>query len=71
MRLVQQSLYLAVMGEQELKNILRPVRVFRLRPNLVAAGARYAPEPTLARPDKPSIAVLPFTNMSTDPSQLN
>jgi len=56
------------MGEQQLKNIARPVRVFRVRPNRVAE-ARRTPEPSLALPDKPSVAVLPFTNMSGDPEQ--
>jgi class 3 adenylate cyclase len=52
-------------GEQKLKNIGRPVRVFRVRDRGAAASQR----PTLALPDKPSIAVLPFTNMSGDPEQ--
>jgi adenylate cyclase len=47
-------------GEQALKNIARPVRVYRVR--LGGAMARAAP--VLALPDKPSIAVLPFQNMS-------
>jgi adenylate cyclase len=53
-------------GEQHLKNISRPVRVYRLRParNSAAVG-----RPALALPDKPSIAVLPFANMSGDPEQ--
>ena len=53
------------LGEQPLKNIANPVRVFR-----IAEGA--GPEmagPPLALPDKPSIAVLPFTNMSGEPEQ--
>jgi TolB-like protein len=52
-------------GEQRLKNIARPVRVFRVRPAGAAANAR----PVLALPDKPSIAVLPFQNLSGDPAQ--
>jgi adenylate cyclase len=51
-------------GEQQLKNIARPVRVFR-----VVTGPKPAPEPPLALPDKPSIAVLPFANMSGYPEQ--
>src|SRR6266403_1989431 len=52
-------------GEQQLKNIARPVRVYR------APIGRSAPRerPALALPDKPSIAVLPFQNMSGDPEQ--
>jgi adenylate cyclase len=52
-------------GEQNLKNIGRPVRVFKVRDRGAAASQR----PTLALPDKPSIAVLPFINMSGDPEQ--
>jgi TolB-like protein len=51
-------------GEQELKNIARPVRVYQLQPS---GGATEAP--ALALPDKPSIAVLPFQNLSGDPEQ--
>jgi adenylate cyclase len=52
-------------GEQRLKNIPWPVRVYRVRLTGTAASRR----PTLALPDKPSIAVLPFQNMSGDPEQ--
>jgi adenylate cyclase len=55
-------------GEQQLKNIARPVRAFRVRPNRVA-DARHTLGSSLALPDKPSVAVLPFTNMSNDPEQ--
>jgi adenylate cyclase len=54
------------LGEQTLKNIARPLRVYRV---LVAGGAKYPFQPCLALPDKPSVAVLPFTNMSGDPEQ--
>jgi TolB-like protein/tetratricopeptide (TPR) repeat protein len=55
------------MGLQPLKNIARPVHVYRAG-NIDAAGnRRSAFHPPL--PDKPSIAVLPFTNMSGDPEQ--
>ena len=88
------------LGEQQVKNIARPVRVFRVRVTLthpVPAGqarelaAHTAPgsplsrnagegaerqrreagegSPPLPLPNKPSIAVLPFTNMSGDPEQ--
>jgi adenylate cyclase len=58
-------------GEQQLKNITRPVRVFRLRPSRGSGGAMAigAAQPSFALPDKPSVAVLPFTNMSGDPEQ--
>ena len=54
-------------GEIALKNIARPVQVFAIS----GAKTTVSPEskPTLALPDKPSIAVLPFTNMSGDPEQ--
>jgi adenylate cyclase len=51
------------LGEQLLKNIAQPVRVYAIR--LDGAPARGA----LALPDKPSIAILPFANMSGDPEQ--
>ena len=56
-------------GEQSLKNIARPVRVYRLDLVQRTASASQAPRPTLALPDKPSIAVLAFNNMSGDPEQ--
>ena len=56
-------------GEQSLKNIARPVRVYRLDLTQKTASASQAPRPTLALPDKPSIAVLAFNNMSGDPEQ--
>ena len=52
-------------GEQALKNIARPVRVYWLRFNEKFAIAAT----TLALPSKPSIAVLAFQNMSGDPEQ--
>jgi TolB-like protein/Flp pilus assembly protein TadD len=52
-------------GEQQLKNIARPVRVYQLVDG-AAAGSMTEP---LALPDRPSIAVLPFQNMSGDPEQ--
>ena len=58
------------LGEQAVKNIDRPVRVWRWLAGVGAAPARQpvATEP-LPLPDKPSIAVLPFDNMSGDPDQ--
>jgi adenylate cyclase len=55
------------LGEQQLKNIAWPVRVYRVR--LGNATTEPRTRPTLALPDKPSIAVLPFQNMSGDPEQ--
>ena len=58
-------------GAQQVKNIAEPVRAFAVR---AAGGAAATPSPAareidLSLPDKPSIAVLPFTNMSGDPEQ--
>src|SRR5258706_6940932 len=53
------------LGEQRLKNMPELVRVYRVRPG----DASPAAEPMLALPDKPSIAVLAFQNMSGDPEQ--
>jgi adenylate cyclase len=55
-------------GEQAVKNIAEPVRVYRVGAS--AAAPIDAPKrASLPLPDKPSIAVLPFTNMSGDPEQ--
>jgi adenylate cyclase len=61
------------LGEQQVKNIARPVHVYRIRkqgplpnPPPLAGEGRVG---VLALPDKPSIAVLPFANMSGDPEQ--
>src|SRR6185503_10448148 len=56
------------MGEQRVKNIERPVRTYRLHPQTVPDGAPPT-HPALPLPDKPSIAVLPFQNMSGDSEQ--
>src|SRR5262249_49106635 len=58
----------ADMGEQSLKNIARPLRVYSLR-RASAPEEPIAPPAALPLPDKPSIAVLPFTNLSGDPEQ--
>jgi adenylate cyclase len=55
------------MGGQQLKNIARPVRAYRVIGPAGSAPTRA--NPVLALPDKPSIAVLPFANMSGDPEQ--
>ncbi len=57
-------------GEQTVKNIAKPVRVYKIDLAADAAAESAAEETsTLPLPDKPSIAVLPFTNMSNDPEQ--
>jgi adenylate cyclase len=59
-------------GEQSLKNIARPVRVYRVRLATAENTPKVTPTdsgPALTLPDKPSIAVLPFANMSGDPEQ--
>jgi TolB-like protein/class 3 adenylate cyclase len=53
------------MGEQRLKNILRPVRVYRLDRDSPLDN----PEPSLQSQERLSIAVLPFQNLSGDPAQ--
>src|SRR5262249_35808201 len=67
------------LGELALKNIERPIRAFRAEWNaedwpvhsVASQAAAWPKEPTpaLTLPDKPSVAVLPFQNMSGDPEQ--
>ncbi len=58
------------LGEQEVKNIPEPVRVYRWTDAAVDPMPNSAEaEEALALPDKPSIAVLPFDNMSGDAEQ--
>jgi TolB-like protein/class 3 adenylate cyclase len=66
------------LGQIQLKNIVEPVRVYALLVGLPAQAKAVAPvepateekpAPRLALPDKPSIAVLPFQNLSGDPEQ--
>jgi adenylate cyclase len=61
------------LGEQQVKNIAQPIRVYRVGPlpSRPHAGETPAIQPVAALPlpDKPSIAVLPFQNMSGDPEQ--
>ncbi len=58
------------LGAQTVKNITKPVRVYRVRqesePNTSTVSEKVQ---TLALPEQPSIAVLPFANMSSDPEQ--
>lgn len=58
------------LGEQEVKNIVDPVRVYRVVLGRDAdIEVNISGRPPLELPNKPSIAVLPFTNMSSDPEQ--
>jgi TolB-like protein/tetratricopeptide (TPR) repeat protein len=58
------------LGAQQVKNIEEPVRAYAVGPpGLAAAAAASRDSAPLALPDKPSIAVLPFQNMSGDPEQ--
>src|SRR5262245_27946183 len=75
----QLKVSLHALGELALKNIERPIRAFRAEWSaedwpahsvaLQAAASPKEPTPALTLPDKPSIAVLPFQNMSGDPEQ--
>src|SRR5712692_4485905 len=60
------------LGEQTVKNIAKPVRVYRvvgLEATATIQGRGEVTSPLLPLPDKPSIVVLPFVNMSEDPTQ--
>src|SRR6266581_3804303 len=57
------------LGEQQVKNIARPVRVYRVCDPAAAKSLSAPAQPVPPLPDKPSIAVLPFANMSGDPEQ--
>jgi adenylate cyclase len=61
----------ADLGPQQVKNIAHPVRAFSITPAGSSAARPQAPaaEGELPLPEKPSIAVLPFNNMSGDPEQ--
>jgi adenylate cyclase len=56
-------------GDQDLKNIALPVRVYHVVFGSAAAKPSSGADPEVADADKPSIAVLPFDNMSGDPEQ--
>jgi len=55
------------LGEQQVKNIAKPVAAYRIRMERDLTTADRSPG--LKLPDKPSIAVLPFVNMSEEPAQ--
>jgi adenylate cyclase len=61
------SLNVIDLGLQSLKNIAEPVRIYRMTTGPLVTPAQA--KPLLALPDKPSIAVLAFTNMNGDPGQ--
>jgi adenylate cyclase len=56
------------MGQQQVKNIARPVRVYRVR-EATGKSLIVAAQAALPLPDKPSLAVLPFQNMTGDAEQ--
>ena len=58
----------ADLGEQQVKNITHPIKVYRIGPETSPIASPVAGS-ALPLPDKPSIAVLPFANMSGDPEQ--
>jgi adenylate cyclase len=73
---VENKLFLGYeyLGEQSVKNIARPVRVYRVLMEPGAVARRFSEVASKEKmvfplPDKPSIAVLPFVNMSDDPKQ--
>jgi Adenylate and Guanylate cyclase catalytic domain len=62
------------MGPQPLKNIAEPMRAWRVRltgqtPSTAQSGSAVSQSQALPLPDKPSLAALPFQNMSGDPEQ--
>lgn len=57
------------MGESSLKNIARPIRLFRVLPEPARSGAGAPTPRRFEAPTGPSIVVLPFDNLSTEPGQ--
>src|SRR5215471_2851603 len=57
------------LGERRLKNISRPVRIYRLEPDRGADAPRRLVQPHLSWNNRPSIAVMPFKNLGGDPSE--
>jgi adenylate cyclase len=57
------------LGERKVKNVAEPLRVYRIAIKGLSPALTPAASTPLPLPDKPSIAVLPFTNMSGDPEQ--
>jgi adenylate cyclase len=56
------------LGPQQVKNITQPIRAYRIRTEISPTAIPDVGS-SLPLPDKPSVAVLPFTNMSGDPEQ--
>jgi len=56
-------------GEREVKNLSEPIRVYSIASGASASTVTPSAAVTLPRPDKPTIAVLPFINMSGDAEQ--
>jgi adenylate cyclase len=56
------------LGEQQVKNIAQPIKAYRIRGETSSTDTPVLGT-SLPLPDKPSIAVLPFANMSSDPEQ--
>jgi TolB-like protein len=57
------------LGPQAIKNVTEPVAVYRIWLSTASDDGGLAEKAALQLPAKPSIAVLPFTNMSNDPEQ--
>ncbi len=57
------------LGERELKNVTEPVRLYRITPERDSPARSASKSAPLPIPDKPSIAVLPFKNLSDDTDQ--
>ena len=57
------------LGEKEVKNVAEPIRVYLVLPNRIPGGSTAAAGAEFDLPDKPSIAVLPFDNLSGDAEQ--
>jgi TolB-like protein len=64
-------IFFADMGDHNVKNIARPIHVYKIEKRIDPSVATVpnSPNSSLALPDRPSIAVLPFQNMSGDPEQ--
>ena len=57
------------LGEQRVKNIAQPIKAYRINSEISPIGTQLVGGSSLPLPDKPSIAVLPFANLSGDPEQ--